>query len=273
VPELPEVETIRRGLLPHLEGRRILKLTVRDTRLRWPVEADLAEQLVGRRILRLDRRGKYLLLALDNGDRLMVHLGMSGRLRIYTEAPPPPGRHDHLDWELEGSRWLRFHDPRRFGAVLRWAAEAPGHVLIDHLGPEPFDPAFNADYLFARSRGRRSALKAFLMDGETVVGCGNIYAAEALFRAGLRPGRAAGSVSRANYQRLVEAVHAVLDAAITQGGTTLRDFAGASGEAGYFQQDLYVYSREGQPCRVCATPIQSRRIGQRASGYCPRCQR
>lgn len=273
MPELPEVETIRRGLLPHLVGRRIEALTVRNPQLRWPIEPDLAGHVVGRRILALDRRGKYLLLALEGGDRLLLHLGMSGRLRVFPAGAPAPGPHDHVDWRLEGGLCLRLNDPRRFGAVLRWAAAAPGHALIDHLGPEPFDPAFTGDYLYARSRGRRCAVKAFLMDGETVVGCGNIYAAEALFRAGLRPGRAAGSVSRPAYHRLVESVHAVLSAAITQGGTTLRDFAGAHGEAGYFQQDLYVYGREGQRCRVCATPIRSRRIGQRASGYCPRCQR
>lgn len=273
MPELPEVETIRRGLLPYLIGRRFEALTVRDPRLRWPVEADLADHLVGRRIASLDRRGKYLLMRLDNQDRLLVHLGMSGRLRVYPDAPPPPGAHDHLEWRLEGGLTLRLQDPRRFGAVLRWAASDPGHPLLDHLGPEPFDPAFNGDYLYELSRGRRAAVKTFLMDGETVVGCGNIYAAEALFRAGLRPGRAAGGVPRSGYHRLVDSVRAILETAIAQGGTTLRDFAGAHGEAGYFQQDLFVYGREGLPCRVCSTPIQSRRIGQRASGYCPGCQR
>lgn len=272
MPELPEVETVRRGVAPHVTGQRIEAVTVRDRRLRWPVEPGLEQRLTGQTITGTDRRGKYLLLLLDSGDRLMVHLGMSGRLFVLTPEVPPR-KHDHVDLRLSGNVLLRLQDPRRFGAVLLWPGDATGHVLLDHLGPEPFDPAFNGDYLFQRSRRRSGPVKSFLMDGETVVGAGNIYAAESLFRAGIRPSRAAGKVTRREYHALAAAVKAVLEAAVIQGGTTLRDFAGAHGESGYFQQDLFVYGRGGAPCRRCGTVIRLSRIGQRASCYCPRCQR
>jgi len=272
MPELPEVETVRRGLLPHLVGRRITGVTVRESRLRWPVPADLPERLAARTVIALERRGKYLLVRLDDGNTVIVHLGMSGQLRVYPDGLPPPQKHDHVDWQFAGGG-LRYHDPRRFGAMLFWPASEPGHALLDHLGPEPFDAGFDAPYLYARSRGRQVAVKSFLMDGRTVVGCGNIYAAEALFRAGIRPTRPAGTLTRPACARLVAAVHDVLRAAIDQGGTTLRDFAGADGVAGYFKQELYVYGREGLPCRTCGTTLRGRRIGQRASGWCPACQR
>ena len=272
MPELPEVETVRRGIEPHVVGRRIGKVVVRDPRLRWPVPGDLATRLAGRRIEQATRRAKYLVLHLDNGDRLLIHLGMSGRIWVL-EPSVAAIKHDHVDIELDSGWLLRFHDPRRFGAVLLWGAGETQHELLDHLGPEPFDPAFNGDYLYALSRGRTGAVKNFVMDGNVVVGAGNIYAAESLFRAGIRPGRAAGRVTRAEYVELAARIREVLEEAIVRGGTTLRDFAGATGETGYFQQELYVYGREGEPCRRCATPIRRKVIGQRSSFFCTRCQR
>lgn len=272
MPELPEVETIRRGIEPHVVGRRITQAIVRDPRLRWPVPPDLAHRLAGRRIEHAGRRAKYLVLRLDNGDRLLIHLGMSGRIWVL-DPREPLVKHDHVDIALDSGQLLRFHDPRRFGAVLIWGADEPEHDLLRALGPEPFDAAFDGEYLYARSRGRRGAVKNFVMDGHVVVGAGNIYAAEALYRARVRPGRAAGRVTRAEYVELAARIREVLSEAIVQGGTTLRDFAGANGESGYFQQDLYVYGREGQPCRVCAAAIQRKVIGQRSSFFCPRCQR
>ena len=273
MPELPEVETVRRGVTPYVLGRRVLRAVVREPRLRWPVPADFGAFVEGRRITGVDRRGKYLLLALgDNGDRLIVHLGMSGRLFVLT-VPEPLRKHDHLDLELEGGVLLRYHDPRRFGAVLPWPAALDPHPLMETMGPEPFSDAFHGEYLFERSRRKTAAVKTFLMDGGVVVGAGNIYAAESLFRAGIRPTRPAGKVTRTEYARLAERVREVLTEAVAQGGTTLRDFAGANGESGYFQQDLYVYDREGLPCRVCGTHIKLLRLGNRQSCYCPRCQR
>jgi formamidopyrimidine-DNA glycosylase len=273
MPELPEVETIRRGVEPHVLGRRIAQVVVRDSRLRWPVPANFASYAQGRVISGTSRRGKYLLLHLDSGeDKIIVHLGMSGRLLVLGQAHALR-KHDHLDLSLEGGVLLRYHDPRRFGAVLPWPAAMGAHPLMQTMGPEPFSEAFSGDYLFAKSRGKTTAVKTFLMDGSVVVGAGNIYAAESLFRAGIRPTRAAGKVTRLQYGHLASAVRAVLQAAITQGGTTLRDFAGADGAAGYFQQALYVYGREGQPCRVCGTSIRLLRLGNRQSCYCPQCQK
>ncbi len=272
MPELPEVETVRRGIEPHVVGRRLTAVQVRDRRLRWPIPDDLEARLQGRRIDQVQRRAKYLLLLLDNGDRLLLHLGMSGRLWVLDRLTPTV-KHDHVDLELDSGQLLRFHDPRRFGAVLLWPAGTPPHVLLRDLGPEPFDPRFDGDYLHLRSRGRRGAVKNFIMDGAIVVGAGNIYAAEALFHAGIRPTRAAGRVTRPEYRRLAEAIRVVLSEAIAQGGTTLRDFAGADGAAGYFQQDLYVYGRENLPCRRCGTPVRRLVIGQRSSCYCAVCQR
>lgn len=272
MPELPEVETIRRGIEPHVLGRRFTRVAVREARLRWPVSADLGERLEGRRVEQAGRRAKYLVLLLDSGDRLLIHLGMSGRLWVVPRSEPVI-KHDHLDLELDSGQLLRFHDPRRFGAVLLWRSEQSEHPLLSRLGPEPFDPAFDGDYLFRLSRGRSAAVKHFVMDGRVVVGAGNIYAAEALFRSRIRPARAAGRVTRAEYRELATNIREVLGDAIARGGTTLRDFAGANGEAGYFQQDLYVYGREGQPCRTCGDTILRVIIGQRSSFYCERCQR
>lgn len=277
MPELPEVETVRRGVEPHVVGRTITAVHVRDARLRWPVPPHFADYARGQRIERVSRRGKYLLFHLSRrdgtaGDRIIVHLGMSGRLYVL-DRDTALLKHDHVDIDLSDGTRLRYNDARRFGAVLPWPAHEPGHVLIDALGPEPFSAEFSGDYLFALSRKRRAPLKTFIMDGHVVVGAGNIYAAEALFRAGLKPTRPAGRVTRAEYARLAEAIRAVLEAAIVQGGTTLRDFAGARGESGYFQQVLNVYGREGEPCRVCGTVIKGLRLGNRASCWCPGCQR
>lgn len=278
MPELPEVETVRRGLMPHVVGRRIRGAVVRDARLRWPIPPDFADYVAGRTIDRVERRGKYLIFHFDGaaGDRLIVHLGMSGRLYAL-DAETPPRRHDHVDLDFDAAPGhllrLRFNDPRRFGAMLPWPGTAAGHALIDSMGPEPLSAAFGGDHLHALSRGRSAPVKNFVMDGRVVVGVGNIYASEALFRAGLRPQRAAGRVTRAQYATLADAIRTVLEAAILRGGTTLRDFVGADGEAGYFAQDLFVYGREGQPCRVCATPIRRLVIGQRSSFWCPHCQR
>ena len=276
MPELPEVETLRRGVEPHVLGRVIERVDVREPRLRWPVPRSFAAKVKDRRITAAGRRAKYLILALDNGDRVLVHLGMTGRLSV---LPPehPRVKHDHVDFHLRDAKGrrslLRFRDPRRFGAILLWPAKDEGHMLLDELGPEPFDPAFDGHYLFERSRGRSAPLKSFIMDGRIVVGAGNIYATEALFRARLRPARPAGRVTRAQYALLAAKVREVLEEAIGQGGTTLRDFANADGEAGYFAVKLDVYGRDGQPCRVCGAGIRRAVIGQRSSFYCPSCQR
>lgn len=271
MPELPEVETVRRGVEPYVLGRHIREVVVRDTRLRWPIPQDFADYARGRRIAAVQRRGKYLIFDFG-GDRMLIHLGMSGRLRVLPN-PVAVRKHDHVDFELDDGVLLRFNDPRRFGAVLPWPAAAAEHALLAELGPEPFSPEFNGDYLFQASRGRRVAVKNFVMDGHIVVGAGNIYAAEALFLAGIRPTRAAARVTRAQYARLAETIRQVLAAAIERGGTTLRDFAGAQGESGYFQQELMVYGRDGAACRVCSTPICCVVLGGRSSYYCPHCQR
>jgi formamidopyrimidine-DNA glycosylase len=272
MPELPEVETTRRGLEPHAVGRRIQTLLVHDPRLRWPVAADLAEHVRGRRIDSIDRRAKYLLFALDSGDRLMLHLGMSGSVRV-VPATTPRRSHDHVELQLDSGRSVRFNDPRRFGSLHRLAAGTSGHPLLDHLGPEPLSSAFTGGYLHRLSRGRRAPVKAFLMDSRIVVGVGNIYANEALHHAAIHPARAAGRVSLARYNALADAVRAVLTAAIGAGGTTLRDFASTEGTPGYFQQRLDVYARGGLPCRRCGTTLRERRLGQRSTVYCQRCQR
>lgn len=270
VPELPEVETTLRGVRPHLEGRCIADLKVRDPRLRYPVPPELAGVLAGQRITRLRRRGKYLLLELDRGT-LLIHLGMSGSLRVLP-ASSKPGPHDHVDLILDDGPCLRLRDPRRFGAFLWLAGPAEAHPLLARLGPEPLEDGFDGDYLHRVSRRRRIAVKAFVMDSSVVVGVGNIYANEALFRAGIHPNRAAGRVSLDRYRSLARCIRAVLAAAIDQGGTSLRDFVQEDGNPGYFAQSLQVYGRAGEPCPTCAKPIRQRRIGQRSSFYCPHCQ-
>jgi formamidopyrimidine-DNA glycosylase len=271
MPELPEVETTRLGIEPHLVGRTIVQLVVREPRLRWPVDPLLQNELTGKTIHAVGRRGKYLLLETGEGC-IILHLGMSGSLRILP-GNTPPQRHDHLDLVFSHGYCLRLRDPRRFGAFL-WTQASPfQHPLLRELGPEPWDAGFHGEYLCQRARGRSQCVKSFLMDSRTVVGVGNIYASEALFEAGIHPSRAAGRVSVKRYEQLAGTVREVLDQAIQAGGTTLRDFVDSSGRPGYFAQSLKVYQRAGAPCVRCGAPIEQRRLGQRASYFCPRCQR
>lgn len=270
VPELPEVETTRAGIEPHTKGQVVAKVVVRNGALRWPVPADLPTQLAGQKVTAVRRRGKYLLLDTARGTAL-VHLGMSGSLRVIVDGAAP-GKHDHFDIVLQRGHCLRFNDPRRFGCLL-WLEPQERHPLLEHLGPEPLDDEFDGELLYRRSRGRKTAVKAFVMDAKVVVGVGNIYANEALFMAGIHPARAAGRISRARYQLLAVAIKQVLTNAITQGGTTLRDFVGGDGKPGYFAQQLRVYGRAGQPCRVCKGELRELRQSQRSSVYCVACQR
>jgi len=271
VPELPEVETTRRGLAPHLQGRCIRTALVRNPRLRWPVPRQLPALVAGRRIRRLERRSKYLLLDCDGG-WLILHLGMSGSLRM-VPADTPAGPHDHVDLVLDTGIALRLHDPRRFGAVLWEPREPSCHKLLQGLAPEPLEAAFTAQWLFERTRGRKTAIKNVLMDNHLVCGVGNIYANESLFRAAIHPARAAGRISRPRYARLVEEIRATLRAAIQAGGSSLRDFVRADGSPGHFQQQYLVYGRSGQACPRCGHTIRAVRIGQRSAFYCPGCQR
>jgi formamidopyrimidine-DNA glycosylase len=270
MPELPEVETTRRGLAPHVVGRSIAAVEVREPRLRWPVAKSLAAKLAGQRIDALERRGKYLLFGTKAGT-LLVHLGMSGSLR-YLREPPAHGVHDHVDVRFEDGGCLRFNDPRRFGSWLL-TTEPAKHRLLKELGPEPLSADFTADYLWRASRKRQVAIKQFLMNGKIVVGVGNIYANEALFRAGIHPLRAAGKIARARFEQLVAAVRDVLNDALEEGGTTLRNYVDGDGNPGYFRQSLNVYERAGEPCRRCGTAIRRRVQGQRATYFCVSCQK
>ncbi len=272
MPELPEVETTRRGIAPHVVGTTLRQVVVREARLRWPVPTTLPAAGADQPLLALDRRAKYLIFRLPKGN-LLLHLGMSGSVRVLEsgieQALKP---HDHVDLHFDRAS-LRFNDPRRFGSLL-WAPHpVDSHPLLADLGPEPLGQQFTAEYLYQRSRGRRGAVKSFLMDGHVVVGVGNIYASESLFEAGISPTRPAGRISLARYERLVQAVRKVLQRAIDSGGSTLRDFLRSDGSPGYFQLELAVYGREGEPCRQCGAPIRQRVIGQRASYYCASCQR
>lgn len=270
MPELPEVETVRRGLAPVSVGQRIQNVVVREPRLRWPVSADLADTVRDQTIQRLERRGKYLLFQLEHGT-LLVHLGMTGKLRCFT-TPPPLAKHDHLDIQLADGSLLRFNDPRRFGAVL-YAPEVAQHPLIAPLGTEPLEDTFTGTYLHQRTRNRRVPIKAFIMDAHQVVGVGNIYANEALFRAGIRPQLLAGKLSQPRAEKLVAAIKAVLTEAIAAGGSTLRDYVDGFGQPGWFQLNYFVYGRSGETCRVCATPIKFSRTSGRATTWCPTCQK
>jgi formamidopyrimidine-DNA glycosylase len=270
VPELPEVETTRRGIEPHTVGRRIVALQLYEPRLRWRVPDELPALVAGQRILHTKRRAKYLLLELESGT-LLLHLGMSGSLRVLP-ADTECLTHDHFDLALDSGKTLRFNDPRRFGS-LHYTSEPDKHPLLAKLAPEPLDPAFNTGYLWRVTRGRRVAIKQLLMNSRLVVGVGNIYASEALFRAKVRPRRPARSLTRAEVSRLVRAVKSVLKMAIRVGGTTLRDYVGADGQPGYFRQKLYVYERHAQPCRTCRTLIRQLTQGQRSTYYCPSCQK
>ncbi len=270
MPELPEVETTRRGIKPYLAGKTIQRVTVYNANLRWPVP-NAIKALEGSRVESVTRRGKYLLLDISAGTAI-VHLGMSGSLRI-SPAGEPRRTHDHVELLLESGDILRFHDPRRFGCFLWVAAGEQPHKLLAELGPEPLSSEFNGEYLFKASRKRQVAIKNFVMNSHVVVGVGNIYASESLFMAGVRPGRAARSLTRKEADALVEAIKLVLQRSITQGGTTLRDFINSDGHPGYFAQSLQVYGRTGKACRKCRTPIKQRLIGQRSTFYCSVCQK
>ncbi len=270
MPELPEVETTRRGIAPLITGRRVLRVTVHEPRLRWRVSTRLAHILPGQTLRSVGRRGKYLLLGTERGS-LLVHLGMSGSLRV-ADCSTPPGQYDHVEIELDDGSCLRLRDPRRFGA-LRWTERDPAvHPLLRHLGPEPLGEAFTPDYLYRVTRGRRVAVRDLLLNGRVVAGLGNIYANEALFEAAILPTRPAGRLTRAQCTRLVDAIRATLTRALAAGGTTLRDFRNGCDEPGYFQLALKVYGKEGAPCPRCHRPIRARWVGQRRAFYCSRCQ-
>lgn len=274
MPELPEVETTRLGLLPAIKGRRIQNIIVRDRRLRWPIPDDLSALAAGRRVLDMTRRGKYLLWDVESargGGFLLCHLGMSGSL-FMAGREVAPAKHDHVDIVFNQQTIVRYHDPRRFGAILWIPGAAADHPLLDKLGPEPLGPTFDGAHLFARSRGRAISVKEFIMDAHIVVGVGNIYASEALFSAGIRPTNPAGRVSAARYERLAGAIKQTLTRAIAAGGSSLRDYVKADGGPGYFQLAANVYGRAGAPCAVCQRPILAIVQGQRRSFYCPRCQ-
>lgn len=271
VPELPEVETTRRGIEPHVVGRRIKRLLVHDRRLRWPVDLALVAMVTGSEIRRAGRRAKYLLLETDAGT-LILHLGMSGSLRVLPVTTPRIA-HDHVDIELDSGQTLRFNDPRRFGSLLFTTDEPALHPLLRSLAPEPLENAFDAGYLWKITRRRSVAIKQLIMNARLVVGVGNIYASEALFRARIRPRRQARSLSRAECAKLVRAIKVTLTMAVKQGGTTLRDYVGADGNPGYFRQKLYVYERAGKPCRVCRHPVKQFTQGARSTYWCSTCQR
>jgi len=268
MPELPEVETTLRGIEPFVDAQRVTQLVVKQPALRWPVTDNIEAVVKGQYIRAVTRRAKYLILQLDHGS-LLIHLGMSGSLRIVNDSQSWR-KHDHIHMQLSNGHGLRYHDPRRFGCWL-WAEHE--HPQLKALGPEPLSSQFNGDWLYQRSRGRKLAVKPFIMTNAVVVGVGNIYASEALFRSGIRPDRAAARISRASYQRLAQHIKEVLTAAIDLGGTTLRDFVNTAGQPGYFQQTLDVYGRGGQCCNHCQGVLREIRLGQRSSVFCPSCQR
>ncbi|MCH9004278.1 MAG: bifunctional DNA-formamidopyrimidine glycosylase/DNA-(apurinic or apyrimidinic site) lyase [Proteobacteria bacterium] len=269
MPELPEVETSRRGIEPHIIDTRITGIIIRNRHLRWPISKAVDRNLVGESITSVDRRAKYLLINTTNGTAIL-HLGMSGSV-FMVDRDTPAGVHDHVDIEFDSGKTLRFRDPRRFGS-LHWSKNPLKHKLLRSLGPEPLGQEFDGEYLWKRSRRRRVSIKQFIMNADVVVGVGNIYASEALYCAGISPRRAAGRVALQRYDLLSTAIKDVLVTAIAAGGTTLRDFYGGDGEPGYFQRQLGVYGREGEPCRRCDTPITAIVQGQRSSYYCRRCQ-
>lgn len=274
MPELPEVETTRRGIAPHIIKQRVRTMTLRRRDLRWPISDELPGVVEGQHIEEVLRRGKYLILKLQTGV-MMAHLGMSGSIRIATGSEELR-KHDHWDLCFESGTILRFNDPRRFGALFWCGSESDAdwrqHELIAHLGPEPLSDEFDADYLFTSTRKRKLAIKNHIMDSQTVVGVGNIYAAESLFHAGIHPGVQAGKLSKKRAGVLVEEIKKVLSAAVESGGTTLRDYVNGNGQPGYFQQELWVYGREAMPCKVCGEALSGQRMGQRATVFCRRCQ-
>jgi formamidopyrimidine-DNA glycosylase len=271
LPELPEVETTRRGLAPHLLNQRVRTAVIRNAALRVPVPRRLPQLVAGTTIRNVDRRGKYLLIDCGTGT-LIVHLGMSGRLWL-VPAETPVQTHDHFDLVLENGNAVRLRDPRRFGLVVWQKGDALKHPLLAHIGPEPLSPAFDGEWLYRTTRNRSAAIKLVLMDSRVVAGVGNIYASEALFRARINPRVPARRIGRARYDVLVAKVRETLLAAIQAGGSTLRDYVGGDGRAGYFQNEHLVYDRAGQPCLTCGDPVKELRQGQRATYYCPSCQR
>lgn len=270
MPELPEVETTLRGIAPHVDGKTITKITVRNASLRWPVPVKELQALVGYKVQQVERRAKYLLLHTQAGV-IMLHLGMSGSLRVLP-AGHPAEKHDHIDLEFAKSKTVRLNDPRRFGCCLLLQEPVEQHKLLASLGPEPLSTSFDGERLFKLSRKRNVAVKNLIMDGKTVVGVGNIYASESLYQAGIRPSMAAKRVSRQRYQQLAIEIKAVLAKAIKAGGTTLSDFSQTDGKPGYFSQELQVYGRDGERCYQCSEAIKSQTIGQRNTFYCPNCQ-
>lgn len=271
MPELPEVETTRRGIVKHIKNQLVTAVKVRQSKLRWPVTPSLLTDLPGQRIIDVQRRGKYLLLKTGIGT-VLIHLGMSGSLRI-VNADIVAGKHDHVDITFAQQTTLRFTDPRRFGCMLWYQAAIDQHPLLCELGPEPLTNDFNGDYLYKISRQRNVAIKTFIMNGHIVVGVGNIYANEALFQAGIRPRIGAGKISRPRYQKLSDCIKQVLRQAITEGGTSLRDFTGSDGKPGYFKQSLQVYGRGDEACLVCGGRLKEIRLGGRSTVYCRVCQR
>lgn len=271
MPELPEVETTRRGIAPHVIDKSFAEVVVRQPRLRWPIPADLPTLLAGQRVEAVSRRAKYLLFQLSTGT-LMIHLGMSGSLRLVT-AGAAIGAHDHVDFQLSNGNVLRYTDPRRFGAILWLEGDPFQHALLKALGPEPLSEDFSGDYLHQQAGVRKVPVKSFIMDGHVVVGVGNIYANEALYRAGIHPKRAAGRISLARYQTLAQEIKDTLAQAIASGGTTLKDFVGGDGKPGYFKQSLQVYGRAGLPCLGCGEELKEIRLGQRSTVFCSACQK
>ncbi len=270
MPELPEVETTCNGIRPHIQHKVIREAIVREPQLRWLIPDNFAYTVSGLKIENVTRRGKYCLLNTALGS-VILHLGMSGNLRI-VNADTPAARHDHVDFVFDDGTVLRFNDPRKFGAVLWAQGDVLEHALLKDLGPEPLSPDFSGDHLFQRAKNRKKTVKTFIMDGHIVVGVGNIYASESLFRAGIAPARPAGNVTLEEYQKLGSAIQTVLQKAIEQGGTTLKDFVNEEGRPGYFSQSLMVYGRAGQPCYHCQSPVEQVTLGQRASYFCPSCQ-
>jgi formamidopyrimidine-DNA glycosylase len=270
MPELPEVETTLRGITPHILNHRINRLIIRQPKLRWPIPTHLVDTLKNQIIYRIERRAKYLLLETMAGT-LILHLGMSGSLRILTH-PLPAKKHDHVDIEFSNQITLRYTDPRRFGAIL-WTEKKPAeHVLLKNLGPEPLTASFSGKYLWERAQRKKIAVKAFVMDNKIVVGVGNIYAAESLFLAGIDPRTPAEAISKVRYTKLANTIKIILRKAIKLGGTTLKDFIDSNGKPGYFSTQLKVYGREGLPCMDCETLLKALRQGQRTTVYCEKCQ-
>lgn len=271
MPELPEVETTRRGIEASVVGHAIERIVVREPRLRWPIPRNLPQLAAGQHVKQLRRRAKYLIFDLDRGS-MILHLGMSGSLRVLPGSTAH-ATHDHVDIVMDTGQCLRFNDPRRFGSLLWTELDPLHHPLLKSLAPEPLSDDFNGEYLAKAAKGRRVAIKQLIMNGQVVVGVGNIYASEALFRAGIRPRRAAGRLKRPEFDALVKAIKAALQDAIREGGTTLRDYINPEGMPGYFRQKLFVYERSSDPCRVCKTPIKHFVQGQRSTYFCPQCQK